>query len=132
MEVTGDRVHLSRLCTRFIPHMDLVHIVFEITERETVRKATLLEVFTSGFKADGSRFAIEGFGSGVSTMTYFKRFSMDFLTMEGDFIRVPFQTGFIDRSILASIATLIQVIAIQTVAESVESPETSKMSAAPA
>ena len=98
-------------------------IVFEITERETVRNASLLEVFISELKSDGSRFAIDDFGSGFSSMTYLKRFSVDFLKVEGDFIRNLPQTGSIDRAIVASIATLTREIGIQTVAESVESPE---------
>ena len=98
-------------------------IVFEITERETVRNATLLEAFISELKSDGSRFAIDDFGSGFSSMTYLKRFSVDFLKVEGDFIRNLPQTGSIDRAIVASIATLTREIGIQTVAESVESPE---------
>ncbi len=98
-------------------------IVFEITERETVRNATLLEIFISELKSDGSRFAIDDFGSGFSSMTYLKRFSVDFLKVEGDFIRNLPQTGSIDRAIVASIATLTREIGIQTVAESVESQE---------
>jgi len=43
--------------------------------------------------------------------------------VEGDFIRNLPQTGSIDRAIVASIATLTREIGIQTVAESVESPE---------
>ena len=103
--------------------IDPKQIVFEITERETVRNATLLEVFISELKSDGSRFAIDDFGSGFSSMTYLKRFSVDFLKVEGDFIRNLPQTGSIDRAIVASIATLTREIGIQTVAESVESPE---------
>ena len=103
--------------------IDPRQIVFEITERETVRNATLLEIFISELKSDGSRFAIDDFGSGFSSMTYLKRFSVDFLKVEGDFIRNLPQTGSIDRAIVASIATLTREIGIQTVAESVESPE---------
>lgn len=103
--------------------IDPCQIVFEITERETVRNATLLEIFITELKADGSRFAIDDFGSGFSSMTYLKRFSVDFLKVEGDFIRNLPETGSIDRAIVASIATLTREIGIQTVAESVESPE---------
>ena len=103
--------------------IDPSRVVFEITERETVRNASILEGFIAELKADGSRFAIDDFGSGFSSFTYLKRFSVDFLKIEGDFIRNLTDPDSIDRAIVASIATLSKETGIQTIAESVESPE---------
>ena len=98
-------------------------VVVEITERETVRNASLLEIFVSELKRDGTRFAIDDFGSGFSSMTYLKRFSVDFLKIEGDFIRSLPEPESLDRAIVAAIVTLAREAGICTVAESVESPE---------
>ncbi|MCL5953310.1 MAG: EAL domain-containing protein, partial [Nitrospirae bacterium] len=98
-------------------------VVVEITERETVRNASLLEIFVSELKRDGTRFAIDDFGSGFSSMTYLKRFSVDFLKIEGDFIRSLPDPESLDRAIVAAIVTLAREAGIRTVAESVESPE---------
>ena len=98
-------------------------VVVEITERETVRNASLLEIFVSELKRDGTRFAIDDFGSGFSSMTYLKRFSVDFLKIEGDFIRSLPDSESLDRAIVAAIVTLAREAGIRTVAESVESPE---------
>ncbi len=56
-------------------------------------------------------------------MTYLKRFSVDFLKVEGDFIRSLPDPSSLDRAIVASIVTLAKEAGIKTVAESVESPE---------
>lgn len=98
-------------------------VVVEITERETVRNASLLEIFVSELKRDGTRFAIDDFGSGFSSMTYLKRFSVDFLKIEGDFVRSLPDPESLDRAIVAAIVTLAREAGIRTVAESVESPE---------
>ena len=120
--VTGDFIPALRRLMRETG-IDPRQVVFEITERETVRNASLLEIFISELKNDGTRFAIDDFGSGFSSMTYLKRFSVDFLKVEGDFIRsLPDPAG-LDRAIVASIVTLAREAGIETVAECVESPE---------
>ena len=101
--------------------IDPRQIVFEITERETVRNATLLEIFVRELKEDGIRFAIDDFGSGFSSLLYLKRFAVDFLKIEGDFVRNLTEEGCIDRAVVASIVTLAREIGIATIAESVES-----------
>lgn len=42
------------------------HVVFEITERETVKNMTLLEQFVLDLRMEGFKFAIDDFGSGFS------------------------------------------------------------------
>ncbi len=120
--VTGDFLPALRRLIRETG-IDPKNLVFEITERETVRNASLLEIFIHELKSDGSRFAIDDFGSGFSSMTYLKRFSVDFLKVEGDFIRSLPDPSSLDRAIVASIVTLAKEAGIKTVAESVESPE---------
>ena len=62
------------------------NIVFEITERETVKNFTLLEKFVTNLKLEGFKFAIDDFGSGFSSFHYIKRFPIDYLKIDGDFI----------------------------------------------
>ena len=120
--VTGDFLPSLRRLIRQTG-IDPRQLVFEITERETVRNASLLEIFIRELKSDGSRFAIDDFGSGFSSMTYLKRFSVDFLKVEGDFIRSLPDPDSLDRAIVASIVTLAREAGIRTIAESVESRE---------
>ena len=61
-------------------------IVFEITERETVKNFSLLEKFVHNLKSDGYKFAIDDFGSGFSSFHYIKKFPIDYVKIDGDFI----------------------------------------------
>lgn len=61
-------------------------VVFEITERDTVKNITLLEQFVNDLKLAGFGLAIDDFGSGFSSFHYLKRFPIDYVKIEGDFI----------------------------------------------
>lgn len=97
-------------------------IVFEITERDTVKNMTLLEKFVNELKLEGFKLAIDDFGSGFSSFHYLKRFPIDFLKIEGDFI-VNMLTDGKDRAFVHSISSLAQELGIRTIAEFVESAE---------
>ncbi len=97
-------------------------IVFEITERDTVKNISLLEKFVHDLKSEGFKFAIDDFGSGFSSFHYIKRFSIDFLKIEGEFIRSMIR----DKKDLAFVKTmsiLAREFGIQTIAECVEDEE---------
>lgn len=97
-------------------------IVLEITERETVSNLSLLEKFVLDVKLQGFSFAIDDFGSGYSSFHYIKRFPVDYIKIEGEFIR----NMLIDEVYLAfvkSIVTLAKELKIKTVAEYVEDAE---------
>lgn len=102
--------------------MEPSRIVFEITERDTVKNLTLLEHFVNELKMEGFKLAIDDFGSGFSSFHYLKRFPIDYLKIEGDFIANMLGDGK-DRAFVRSISTLAQELGIHTVAEFVESQE---------
>lgn len=97
-------------------------IVFEITERDTVKNLSLLERFLSELKLEGFKLAIDDFGSGFSSFHYLRRFPIDFLKIEGDFI-ANMLTSPKDRAVVTSIKSLAQEMGITIVAEYVESQE---------
>lgn len=98
-------------------------IVFEITERETVSKLSLLEKFVTDIKMQGFSFAIDDFGSGYSSFQYIKRFPVDFIKIEGEFIR-NMLTDEVYLAFVKSIVTLAKELRIKTIAEYVEDGET--------
>ncbi len=102
--------------------IDPGRIVFEITERETIKNMNMLEKFVNNLKLEGFKLAIDDFGSGFSSFHYLKRFPIDFLKIEGDFI-VNMNSSEKDMAFVRSIAMLAQELGIQTVAEYVESEE---------
>lgn len=94
-------------------------IVFEITERETVSNLSLLEKFVLDIKMQGFSFAIDDFGSGYSSFQYIKRFPVDYIKIEGEFIRNMLDDE-IYLAFIKSIVTLAQELKIKTIAEHVE------------
>lgn len=94
-------------------------IVFEITERDTVKNISLLEKFVHELKSAGFKFAIDDFGSGFSSFNYIKRFPIDFVKIEGEFIRNMIADKK-DLALVKTMSILAKEFGIQTVAECVE------------
>lgn len=103
-------------------NIDASKIVFEITERETVKNITLLEKFVANLKYEGFRFAIDDFGSGFSSFLYIKRFPIDFLKIDGEFIRGILEDK-MDRAVVVSSVSIAKEMGIKTIAEFIESDE---------
>ncbi|MDD5330469.1 MAG: bifunctional diguanylate cyclase/phosphodiesterase [Sulfuricella sp.] len=98
-------------------------IVFEITERETVSNLSLLEKFVRDVKLQGFSFAIDDFGSGYSSFQYIKRFPVDYIKIEGEFIKNMLHDDMY-LAFVKSIVTLAKELKIKTIAEYVEDAET--------
>jgi diguanylate cyclase (GGDEF)-like protein len=101
---------------------DPTRIVFEITERETIKNMALLEKFINNLKFEGFKLAIDDFGSGFSSFHYVKRFPIDFLKIEGEFV-LNMVKNEKDRALVKSIVALAKELRIRTVAEYVENAE---------
>jgi diguanylate cyclase (GGDEF)-like protein len=99
---------------------DPSRVVFEITERDTVKNLSLLERLLNDLKFEGFRLAIDDFGSGFSSFHYLRRFPIDVLKVEGDFIANMVDSAK-DRAFVHSMKALAQQLGIQVVAEFVES-----------
>jgi diguanylate cyclase (GGDEF)-like protein len=94
-------------------------IVFEITERDTVKNISLLEKFVHDLKFEGFKFAIDDFGSGFSSFHYIKRFPVDFIKIEGEFIK-SMAGEKKDLAFVKTMAMLAREFGIKSVAECVE------------
>jgi diguanylate cyclase (GGDEF)-like protein len=99
------------------------NMVFEITERDTVKNIRLIEEFVRGLRKEGFRFAIDDFGSGYSSLQYLRSFPVDYLKLDGEFITSLPADGNVVKSIVSSIADLANRLGIKTIAEYVESEQ---------
>ncbi len=97
-------------------------VVFEITERETVKNMTLLEHFVQDLRMEGFKFAIDDFGSGFSSFQYIRRLPIDYVKIEGIFVRNMLGDTK-DMAFVKTLAVLAQEFGIQTIAEYIESEE---------
>lgn len=98
-------------------------IVFEITEREAIQDIGRMSSFLKGLKEAGFRFAIDDFGSGYASFLYLKYLPVDFLKIEGEFIK-SMKRSHVDRIFVKSMVEVAKGLGIKTVAEYVEDVET--------
>jgi diguanylate cyclase (GGDEF)-like protein len=98
------------------------NVVFEITERKAIEDIVQVVSFVSKLKDEGFRFAIDDFGSGYSSFYYLKYLPVDFLKIEGEFIK-SLPNSPTDRVFIEGIISVAKKMGIKTVAEFVENEE---------
>jgi len=98
-------------------------INFEITETAVIRSVTEAGELMSALRELGCRFALDDFGSGLSSFGYLKKLPVDFLKIDGMFIR-DLLTDETDRIFVKSIIDIAKTLGIKTIAEFVENSET--------
>ena len=97
-------------------------IVFEITESEAIRNPGAASRLVDELKAEGFGIALDDFGTGLATFEYLKRFPLDYLKIDGSFIR-NLVTNPIDEEIVLSTVRVARRLNVKTIAEHVHSQD---------
>ena len=106
--------------------IDASKICFEITETAAVASFSQANRFIQALKELGCRFALDDFGTGLSSFGYLKHFPVDFLKIDGSFVREILRDP-IDREMVRSINEIGHLTGKQTIAEFAENAEIIQM-----
>jgi diguanylate cyclase (GGDEF)-like protein len=98
------------------------HIIFEITEAAAITNITSTTSFMLTLRGCGCRFSLDNFGSGLSSFAYLKKLPVDYLKIDGTFVR-DILSDPVDYAIVKSINELAQLLGKETIAEFVETLE---------
>jgi len=101
-------------------------IVLEITEREALPNLTQVRAVLEELRASKISVALDDFGSGFSSFLYLKYLSIDYVKIEGSFVRNMVADDR-DRIIVEQINSMAHKFGLKTVAEFVEDEATAKM-----
>jgi EAL domain-containing protein (putative c-di-GMP-specific phosphodiesterase class I) len=101
-------------------------ICFEITETAAVASFSQANRFIQALKELGCKFALDDFGTGLSSFGYLKHFPVDFLKIDGSFVREILRDP-IDREMVRSINEIGHLTGKQTIAEFAENAEIIQM-----
>lgn len=103
-------------------HINPKHICFEVTETAAITNLVNTSFFMKTLKTEGYTFALDDFGSGLSSFAYLKNLPIDYIKIDGAFV----QDMVIDPVSLALVKSINEIghaMGIKTVAEYIESQQ---------
>jgi diguanylate cyclase (GGDEF)-like protein len=101
-------------------------ICFEVTETAAINNLNTTVSFIQEIREMGCSFALDDFGTGLSSFSYLKSLPVDFLKVDGSFVK-QVEEDEMSRAIVDAINNIGHVAGLQTIAEFVEQEETYRL-----
>jgi EAL domain-containing protein (putative c-di-GMP-specific phosphodiesterase class I) len=119
----GDKTLLEHIENRLRSgDMDGHEICFEITETSAIISLSSAHGFMKSLKALGCYFSLDDFGRGMSSFSYLKTLPVDYLKIDGVFIR-DIVIDPVNRAMVNAINEIAHTMQLQTIAEFVENQQ---------
>lgn len=102
-QLASSKVPASKLC-------------FEITETAAITNLAAARQLISQLRALGCRFALDDFGAGMSSFMYLRELAVDYLKIDGSFVRQMTQQA-TDAVMVRAMADIARSLQMETIAE---------------
>ncbi|MBT8137829.1 MAG: EAL domain-containing protein [Gammaproteobacteria bacterium] len=97
-------------------------ICFELTESSVITNIGHARRFIEVLHGMGCRFALDDFGSGLGSLANLRELSMDFIKIDGSFLK-NLETDAVNQAMVTAMIKLARTLDIKVVAEQVEDRE---------
>ncbi|WP_031431145.1 EAL domain-containing protein [Methylomicrobium agile] len=111
---------ISRYLQRY--RLDAKHFIFEVTETQAVTRLQAAHDLILQIEGIGGSFALDDFGVGFSSMSYLKQLPVNYLKIDGSFIKNILYCRE-DQLFVKAINSVGQGMGIKTIAEFVENQD---------
>lgn len=120
--------HLIRFIRKRLDQLNIDprYLCFEITETAAIINLSHATDIITGLQELGCRFSLDDFGSGLSSFSYLKKLPVNYLKIDGQFIK-ELSGSEVDQAMVQSIQNIGRLLNIETIAEYVEDAQTSAM-----
>ena len=101
-------------------------LVFEITETAAIANMDQARSLATRLRTLGCRFALDDFGSGFSSFWYLKHLPLDYVKIDGDFVR-NLASDPADAVVVRAMVQIARGLGLRTIAEFVEDERTREL-----
>lgn len=128
INLSGDSINDDKLLDYILQQktkfdISLSNICFEVTETFAIRYLSKATLFINSLKKHGCQFALDDFGSGLSSFAYLKNLPVDYLKIDGSMVK-GISEDEVDKTMVMSIQNIGNVMNLLTIAEHVENEAT--------